>query len=124
MTKTIRWIARIWSAFLIAYVLLMLIGITVSLVTTGTADPNAEEDYPFIENLPPIFMFIAIFGLGIAWKWEKVGGSINLIFCSGILPLLLIFWPLSEFRFVIPYIMLFIVAIPGMLFLVCWWRTR
>ena len=103
----------------------MFLGFLWNIITTGTADPNAVEDYPFIENLPPIFMFIAIIGLAVAWKWEKIGGAINLIFCSAIFPILLIYWPIAEnSNFVIPYIMLFLVAIPGMLFLVCWWRTR
>jgi len=125
VTKRIRRIARIWSVPVIAYALMMLIGYTVNWVTTGKTDPYAVEGYPFIENLPPIFMFLAILGLGIAWCWERSGGIINLIFCLATLPILLIHWPITQdSRFVVPYILLIIVAFPGILFLVCWWRSR
>ncbi len=124
-TKRIRWTARIWSAIIIAYAMLFLIGSIGSLVTTGEADPHAEDDYPFIENIPPIFMFLAIVGLGIAWRWEKIGGIINLGFCLATLPILLIHWPIiQDPRFAAPYILLVIVAFPGLLFLACWRRSR
>jgi hypothetical protein len=125
ITKWIRWIARIWSAPIIAYALMMVIGYTVNWVTTGVADPYAVEDYPFIENLPPIFMFLAILGLGIAWRWEKLGGIINLLFCLATLPILIIHWPITQDpRYIVPYILLVIVAFPGILFLISWRRSR
>ena len=124
-TKRIRRIARIWSAIIIVYALLMLIGYTVSWLTTGEADPHAEDDYPFIENIPPIFMFLAILGLAIAWRFEKIGGMINLGFCLATLPILLIHWPITQdSRFAAPYIIVIMIAFPGMLFLGYWWRTR
>lgn len=125
ITKWIRRIARIWSIPIIAYALMMLIGYTVNWVTTGKADPYALEDYPFIENLPPLFMFLAILGLGIAWRSEKLGGIINLIFCLATLPILIIHWPIiQDFRYIVPYILLIIVAFPGILFVVYWWRSE
>ena len=121
----LRWIARILSAPIIAYALLMFIGYTVSWITTGVPDPHAIDDYPFIENLPPIFMFLAILGLGIAWFKEKLGGIINIIFCLAVLPILLIHWPvLQNPRYSVPYILLAIIAIPGILFMVSWWQSR
>jgi len=120
-----RWIARIWSAVIIAFALLMVIGYSINWLTTGTADPHAEEDYPFIENLPPIFMFLAIMGLGIGWPWEKIGGIITLCFCLATIPILLIHWPITQdSRFVMPYILLMIIAFPGILFLLCWRRKN
>lgn len=125
ITKWIRRIARILSVPIIAYALMMLIGYTVNWITTGKADPYAVEDYPFIENLPPVFMFLAILGLTIAWRFEKFGGIMNLIFCLLTLPILLIHWPITQDpRFVIPYILLITIAFPGVLFLVYWWRSR
>ena len=103
----------------------MFIGYTVNWITTGVADPYAVEGYPFIENLPPIFMFVSILGLVIAWFNEKLGGIINIIFCLATLPLLLIHWPIpQDFRYAVPYILLIIIVIPGMLFLICWWRCQ
>ena len=125
MTNWTRWIARIWSVPIIAYALMMLIGYTVNWVTTGKADPYAVEDYPFIENLPPIFMFLAVLGLGIAWRWERLGGIINLIFCLGTFLVLLIHWPITkDSRFIVPYVLLMIIALPGILFLVYWCRSK
>ena len=124
-TVLIRRIARIWGTVIVVFALLMFIGYAWSWVTTGEADPYAEDDYPFIENIPPIFLFIAIMGLGIAWRWEGAGGIINLIFCLATLPILLIQWPITrEIRFIMPYLLLIMVAIPGILFLVCWHRSR
>ncbi|MFC1655490.1 hypothetical protein ACFL3C_01345 [Patescibacteria group bacterium] len=116
--KLTRKIARIWSGPVILYGLLILVGHLVSWITTGKADPYAVEDYPFIENLPPLFMLIAVVGLVIAWRKEKIGGSINLLFCLATLPILLIHWPITEdTRFVVPYILLVIIAVPGVLFI-------
>ena len=124
ITKRIRLIARIVSAPIIVYALLMMIGYTVSWITTGTADPYAVEDYPFTENIPPILMFLAIVGLGIAWRSEKVGGTINLLFCA----LTLIVFPFTrdtlDFRSIMPMILVLIIAIPGVLFVVCWRRSE
>ena len=125
ITKWIRRIARIWSVPIIAYALLLFIGYTINWITTGKADPYASENYPFIENLPPLFMFFAILGSGLAWKKEKWGSIINLVFCLATLPILLIHWPMNEnFFYIIPYILLAIIAVPGILFLACWWRDQ
>ena len=125
-TKWIRWIARIWGTVIIGYALILLICYAVNWVTIGTADPHAVEGYPPIENLPPLLMFLSILGLGIAWRWEGLGGAINIVFCLATLPLLLLIrWPITlDLRFVGPYLILMIIVTPGILFLVCWWRSR
>ncbi len=126
VTKWIRWIARIWSSPIIVYSLMMFIGYAWNWVTTGTADPHAVEGYPLVEALPPILMFLSVLGLGIAWRWERLGGAISLIFLLATLLLLLIQRPITQdfSRSAIPYLMLLVIAIPGILFLVCWWRSR
>lgn len=126
-TKLIRWTARIWGTLVIAFTLLILIGYAWNLVTTGKADPNAVEDYPSIENLPPSFGLLSILGLGIAWRWEGIGGAITVAFSLAVLPLLLIFWPVTgDFpRYLVaPYGTWMVIAIPGILFLMCWWRSK
>ncbi len=123
--KILLWIARIWSLILIVYAVIVLVGSIWNKITTGSADPNALEVYPFIENLPPVFMFIAICGLGAAWKWEKIGGVINLIFCIVTIPILIIQWPISQdSRYIIPYILVLLIAAPGVLFLVHEFRSK
>jgi len=125
-TKLIRRIARIWSVPIILYSLMLLTGYAWNWLTIGKADPYAVEGYPFVEALPPILMFLAVLGLAIAWRWERLGGVINLVFLLGVIVLLLITRPLTEdfSRFVIPYLMTIVIAIPGILFLVCWRRSR
>ena len=124
-TRYMYWIARILSVPIIVYALLMFIGYTVNWITIGVPDPYAVENYPFIDNLPPIFMFLAILGLGLAWFKAKLGGIINIIFCSAVLLIFLINGSIpQDFRDVVPYILLIIIAFPGILFLVYWWRSQ
>ena len=125
-TKRIRLIARIWSAPIIVYSLMMFTGYFWNWVTIGTADPYAVEGYPFVEALPPILLFLGVLGLAIAWRWERLGGAINLVFLLAVIVLLLITRPLTDdfSRSVIPYLMTIVTAIPGILFLVYWRRSR
>jgi hypothetical protein len=126
-TKWIRRIARIWGTLIIAIALFVFIGYASNWVKTGIADPYAAEDYSPIENLPPLFMLLSALGLGIAWRWEGFGGAITVIFQLATLPLLLMNWPISQDfpRYLIaPYGISVMVAIPGILFLVYWWRSR
>ena len=123
--KWLRRIARLISIPLILYAFLLFVGYAWSWITTGVPDPHAAEDYPFIENLPPWFMFIAIVGLAMAWRWEKIGGIVNLVFCLLTVPVLFIHWPLSgDARYLMPYILLLIISFPGILFLLSWQRSK
>jgi hypothetical protein len=127
VTNWIRWIARVWGGLVVAVALLFLAGYAWNWVTTGQADPHTAEGYPPIENLPPLLMFLAALGSGIAWRWEGLGGAITIASQLVALPVLLIHWPITDDfpRYLVaPYGMGMIVAIPGILFLVCWWRSR
>jgi hypothetical protein len=126
VTKWMRRIARIWSFPIIVYSLIMLIGYAWNWVTIGKADPYTVEGYPPVEALPPILMFLGVLGLGISWRWEGLGGAITLAFQLATLLLLLIQRPITHdfYRSAIPYLMSLVITIPGILFLVCWWRSR
>jgi hypothetical protein len=126
LTKWIRWIARIWSAPIIIYALLLLAGYAWDWMTIGTADPYAVDDYPFVEAIPPILLFVSILGLAIAWRWEGLGGFIALGFQIATLFVLAIQRPITgDFYWsVFPYLLTMVVAVPGILFCVCWWRSR
>lgn len=119
-TLWLRWVARIWSIPIVVYALIMLVGYAWSWITTGVADPYAVEDVPFVEALPPILMFLSALGLGVAWRWERLGGAIALVFLLAVLLLLLIQTPITrDFpRSAIPYLMSLVIAIPGILFVV------
>ena len=125
-TKQIRLIARIWSAIIIGTTLLILIGYIGNFFTTGQMDPNAVEDYPPIENIPPLLNLFSAISLALAWKWEKIGGIITIILQLIVLLIYIIHWPLSEnIRYLIaPYGLFLIVIIPGILFLVCSRRVK
>jgi hypothetical protein len=116
----LRWIARIWSIVIILFTLIMLIGYAVNWVQTGTADPYAIEDYPPIENLIPLTLVLSVLGLGIAWRWEGLGGAINIGFFLANLAIGL--WIISPRPY--PYIIAIALPTPGILFLVCWWISR
>jgi hypothetical protein len=126
-TKWMRWIARGWSILIIAFTLMMVIGYAWSWVTTGKADPYAVEDYPPIENLPPLFSLLSVLGLALAWRWERLGGTIAVIFSLAVLPILLIHWPITHnfpHYFVAPYGVWMIILIPGVLFSVCGYQSK
>ena len=114
-TKWIRWIARICSMVIIGITLLMVIAHVV------IPDPHAT-DYPPIENLLPLAMCLSVLGLGLAWRWEGLGGAISVGFFLADLGLYWAirgkFFPLRALAILSP------VLITGTLFLVCWWRTR
>ena len=126
VTKWIRWVARIWSVPIIVIALLVFAGNAWSWVTSGAADPHAVEGYPWTEALPPILMFVSILGLGIAWRWERLGAIIALVFQLVVIVTLLIQTPLAQDfpRSAMPYVLWVIVTIPAVLFLAAWWRSK
>ena len=113
--KWVRRIARIWSIIVIGITLVVAVSHIV------TPDPYAT-DYPPIENLLPMLMVISVLGLAIAWRWEGVGGAINIGFFLANLGLYWIirgkFFPLEALS------VLSLAVVPGALFLICWWRSR
>lgn len=119
----IRKIARIWSLLIIFLALLAAAGYILNWIRTGTADPYAVENYPPIENLPPILEFLAVTGLAVAWRREGVGGLITAVSSIAVLPILLIHWPLTTRNYVhyiiAPYGLWLLIMIPGILFLLC-----
>lgn len=126
-TQRLRWIARIWGGLVFIVALLIFAGYAWNWVTTGTADPHAVADYPPIENVPPLLMLVGAVGSAIAWRWEGLGGAITTISQLAALPVLLIHWPIAEGfpRYLVaPYGVWGAVAVPGILFLACWSRSR
>ncbi|MBN2557089.1 MAG: hypothetical protein JXA97_14250 [Anaerolineales bacterium] len=125
ITRRMRWIARIWSALIIAYAVLMLGGYIWNLITLGTADPYAVEDVSFFESLPPILMFISGLMLALAFRWERWGGWMALVLLLAIVVILLIQNPTFEGfpRTAFPYLLVLVIAIPAILFLLCWKRS-
>jgi hypothetical protein len=113
----LRRIARIWSAIVIAFTLFMAV--------THIFMPETEgevEGYPPIENLLPVVMTLSVLGLAVAFRWEGVGGAINV---GLFLVHYGLFWAIRGEPFPLRAMPIFFAAVvPGVLFLVCWWRTR
>jgi hypothetical protein len=112
--KILRRIARVWSIVVIAFTLVIAIG--------EIAFPHTEADVPFLEFLMPVSMFISVLGLLIAWRWEALGGGINIGF---FLANLLLYYIVNDRFFPIQFLSILSLAIvPGILFLICWFADR
>ena len=114
-TRRMRQVARIWS--------IVIIGITLVMTIAHIVVPEPEAaDYPPIENLLPVVMFLSVVGLAISWRWEGVGGALNVGFFLADLGL---YWIIRGEFFPLRALPMFSAAVvPGVLFLVCWWRTQ
>ncbi|GAB4312330.1 MAG: hypothetical protein Kow00127_02760 [Bacteroidales bacterium] len=123
----LRKVARVWSIVIILMAVTIVAGALINLVTTGSADPNSVPGYPFIENLPVIFLFAGSTGLAIAWRNERLGGMITVISQLLTLPVLIIHWPITRDTLqylVAPYGLSAAVVVPGILFLICYAREK
>lgn len=125
MNKRIMWTARIWGSVIIAFVGFFIIATLYSLITTGEADPYAEENIPAIEYSGPVLMVISTMGLAMAWKFEGVGGSITVGGQMLFMIFHLIQRPISlEASFIFPILLSIFVMVPGIFYLAYWKRTR
>jgi hypothetical protein len=80
-------------------------------------DPHAV-DYPPIEVLLPLVMLLSVAGLGLAWRWEGLGGAIAVSLFLAHMGLYRVIrgkpFPLRGVPILSP------VLITGLLFLLCW----
>lgn len=114
-TVWLRRVARVWSALVILIALMVLIGNIV-------APEETAADYPPAENLMPLAMGVSVLGLALAYRWELLGGLVNVLFW---LLNVLLYWIIRGYFFPLGALLaLSPVMIPGVLFLICWWRER
>jgi len=66
--KIIRSIARIWSGLMVAFMLFMFIA---HIIEDGI---GPVIDFSVRDALMMISMICSVIGLGLAWKWERLGG--------------------------------------------------
>ena len=118
LTRVLRIIARIWSLVIIAIGMLILAGEVYGAVT-GTQIESPP--YPWWENLIPLTLGISILGLAIAWRWEGIGAAVNI----GFVALNLVLYILTGRGEVVTVMLILApVVIPGLMFLVLWYRDR
>jgi hypothetical protein len=100
--NVIRWIARILAAFMILLTLVFFLGEEVFDNSPGTGEP-----IPILGIITGILM---LGGLGMAFKWELIGGIISLI---GFIGIILV----NNDAATKP--MFFLYALPAVLFVLC-----
>jgi hypothetical protein len=110
MNKTVvavRWIARILSALIILFWGYMILGHLI-----GT---EAQSSRPLVasDTAQVAMMLLWLGGLAVAWRWELVGAILALM--GALIGALLN--PNTVSLCVVP-------AVPALLFLFCWWRSR
>ncbi len=120
----IRLTARIWGSLIVAFVLLFVIGMIYNLITSGEADPNAEDDIALIEYSGPVLILLSSIGLAIAWRSEAIGGGLAVAFQLIFLILLPFQDTISlKMSFIGPLIISLIMMMPGLLYLAYWRRS-
>ena len=103
----LRWLARITG--------LLILAIFVSFLIGEGLDPSKLTP---TESLLMIALFASIAGLAIGWHNEAAGGALNV---GGILAFYAMHFAATGRVPGGPAFLL--IAVPGVLLLVCWWRT-
>lgn len=103
--RVTRWVARIWSLGPVLFALTVVL----------TRDDNQVEPVPWTDWLTLSLMFIAVLGLAIAWRWERLGGWISVIFLA---IAIVLFFITVERAFPTWLIFLVAIGVPAGLFLI------
>jgi hypothetical protein len=100
-----RWVARIWSLGPILFALAEILF------------PHAEESVPvpWRDWMALSLAFLSVFGLALAWRWERLGGWISLITLA---VFTIVFFITVERSFPTGLIFLVGIGVPAVLFLI------
>jgi magnesium-transporting ATPase (P-type) len=120
ITNKIRKIARIWSVVIIALVFIIFI---LEIIGEFFEDQSISEPYPWYENLQPLSLFLSVFSLAIAWRWEGLGSVLSIFFVLATYGMYVAFGGSGRGLYTLPLI-LTPILIPGILFLISWLRTE
>lgn len=111
LVKILRWTARIWS--LLAFVL--------SLVVALSPDPYAVTPITAQDIFMLSFWVIAILGLVLAWRFERLGALISII----IMPIREAIYILFYREWTINFLLIWALVIPpALMYLTAWSRDR
>ena len=111
----LRKITRIWS------VVLIVLGILVFVAEIFEAPSMTLDPYPWWEILMPLSIFLAILCLGLAWRWEALGGILAIVFCA---INLLLYAITGRDRFFAVLLITLPVLVPGILYVIYSWRSK
>jgi hypothetical protein len=108
--KITRWVARIWSLGPILFALVEVLF------------PHAEENVPvpWTDWMMLGLLFLSVFGLAMAWRWERLGGWVSLVSLAVLTTLFLI-----NIERAFPAVLIFLVGIgvPAVLFLISYYAS-
>ena len=111
LTKILRWTARVWS----------LLAFTLAMVVAISPDPYAVNLITAQEIFMLSLWLIAILGLLIAWRFEKVGALITII----IMPVRELLYFLFYREWTINFLLIWAVVIPpAVMYLIAWSKDR
>jgi hypothetical protein len=119
-TAKIRKIARIWSIVIIVLVLTIFI---LEIIAEFITDQSISEPYPWYENLQPLSLFLSVVSLAIAWRWEGPGSLLSVFFVLATYGMYVAFGGSGRGLYTLP-IILTPILIPGVLFLISWYRNQ
>lgn len=111
-SNLLRWIARIWSLLVVAFVVLMIF----SPDPYATGEPVPMEDWVMLG-----FWGLAVLGLLIAWRWERAGSILTL----AVMPAREVAWVLIKGRWMVEFLIAWVFLVtPAVLFLLAWRLDR
>jgi hypothetical protein len=107
----VRWIARIWSMLVLAFVLFRIL----------IPDPYATEPVPVVDWFLLSLWGVAVLGLLVAWRWELVGGIIAIV----MMVMRELAWVILKGRWFVSFLIVWLFIVPpAILFLVAWGLER
>jgi hypothetical protein len=116
-TLIMRWIARVISTLVMAFIVLMVIG------SAFTGKEHRRAPWPTLEDIiMTMFFLVMLTGVVIAWFREGIGGTILTI--AGLMATALLFLRMTPDDYWVIMIFGMPFLFSGILFLVCWRRSR
>jgi hypothetical protein len=111
LVKVLRWTARVWS--LLAFALAM--------VVAFSPDPHAVNPITAREFFMLSLWLVAILGLLLAWRFEKLGALISII----IMPLREVLYVLVYREWTINFLLIWALVVPpAVMYLLAWTLDR
>ena len=111
LLKILRWTARIWS----------LLAFTLAMVVAFSPDPNAVNPITTRESFMLSLWLVAILGLLLAWRFERLGALITII----IMPVRELLYFLIYREWTINFLLIWALVIPpAVIYLIAWSRDR
>lgn len=109
--KILRWTARIWSLLAFAF----------AMVVAFSPDPHAVNPITVRELFMLSLWLIAILGLLIAWRFERMGALITIV----IMPLREMLYYLFYREWIINFLLVWALVIPpAVMYLTAWSKDR